>query len=128
MSEVMFNVIALGLQYIVVLVFNFPACAPISQNGFDSCPSDFKISGESVFVDQFTGIFTDNSQFALVDLQRRLVSTQSEFVGIAIGVDFSVASKPFSYNFHPYNSLSRQKIDCFVQVGVRIRFAYQNEV
>ena len=128
MSEIVFKMIALGLQYIVVLVFNSPACAPVSHNGFDGCFGDFKIGGESVLVDQFASIFAGEGQFAPVDLQCRLVSTQSKLVGIAIGADFSVASKPFSYNFRPSNSLSSQKINGFVQVGMRIRLADQNEM
>lgn len=49
-TEIVFNVISLGLEYIVVLVFDLPTGASILDNGFDSCVSNFKIGDESVLV------------------------------------------------------------------------------
>jgi hypothetical protein len=45
MPEVMLNMIAFGLEYIVVLVFDLPACPPISHDRFDGGIGNFKISG-----------------------------------------------------------------------------------
>ena len=71
---------------------HLPACASILYDGSNSCFTDLKVGGESVFVDQPACVFTQDSQFAPIDLERSLISPQWQFVGIARGMDFTIAS------------------------------------
>lgn len=69
MSEVVFNMIALGLENIIILVFDLPACAPIAHNGFDGRIADSKIGIEGILVETLARIFPSGNYFAPVDFQ-----------------------------------------------------------
>jgi hypothetical protein len=69
MPEVVFQVIALGLQDIVILVFDFPACSSDLGKLGNIGNCDLVIGYETVLIQNLTGIFMRDDQFQPVDLQ-----------------------------------------------------------
>ena len=54
--EVMFKVIALGLEGVVILVFDLPSSAPSRDKGFNSVIRNQVVGRESILVEEFTQI------------------------------------------------------------------------
>lgn len=80
MSKIVLNMVSLGFENVVILVFDLPAGAPIPHNGFNRGVSDFKVGDESVFVEYAPRIFTGDGRFAPLDFERRWVSVERQFV------------------------------------------------
>ena len=94
MTEVVFKMIAFGLEHIVVFVFDFPARATIARYGDEGGWGNLEICDKGIFINLFTCIFTSDRPFAPIDLHGILVSAQRQSVGVTIGMDFALASIP----------------------------------
>lgn len=67
LSEIVFEMIAFGLEDIVVFIFDFPACASVARNRFDGCLPCFKICDKGIFVNEFPRLFMSDGQLHPVD-------------------------------------------------------------
>jgi len=65
MSEIVFQVITLGLEHIVVLVFDFPAGPSIPCDGDHGGVADLKVGDEGILVELFAG----TSRFTVISHQ-----------------------------------------------------------
>jgi hypothetical protein len=57
MAEIVFQVVAFGLEHIVVFVFDLPPAASVAHKGFDGGLRDGKVGDPGVFVELFPRIF-----------------------------------------------------------------------
>jgi hypothetical protein len=59
-AEIMFWVVAFGLEHVVILVFDLPTDAAIPHNRFDRGFEDLEIGDEGVFVELLTRVFSQD--------------------------------------------------------------------
>ena len=91
MTEVMFQVIALGLERIIVFVFDFPTGAAGGGKGGDVLVGDREIGYPAIEVEHLA-LGVGLGEFTPVDPEGILAFGQGHRVGIAIGVGMEVGS------------------------------------
>ena len=74
-TEIVFQMVAFGLEHIVILVFDLPASAPIPHNGFDIRLFYPEIRTEGILIELFARVFACDGQFTPVHLDRLWVSS-----------------------------------------------------
>ena len=128
MAKVVFQVIAFGLEHIVILIFDFPAGPAIAHDGFDGGLADLKIGDKGIFVGLFPAILAHDHHFTPIHPQGASFCIQSYLVGKAIGRDFSILAYPAPDNFAFQDLVGGQKSDGLIEIRMRVRLAHQNEM
>ena len=72
-TEVMFEIVALGFQRVIVLVFDLPAGAARGDDTSDVLIGDFKIGDEGIFV-KLSAILVGDGDLAPIELIGTLIS------------------------------------------------------
>ena len=93
-AEVVLEVIAVILEHIVALVFDFPAAATGNHRGPYRLPSHGLVGGKGIVVQHLAGGFTDDVDLAPVDHQGLLITSQRDLLDIAIGPPFVACPSP----------------------------------
>ena len=92
-AEGVLEVVALGLQGVVVLVLDFPAAAPGLDDLGDVAAVQRQAGGEGVAV-QHLAVFVRGGEFAPIHLQRVVGIAQRDRAGVAVGVGLAPPAGP----------------------------------
>lgn len=127
-AEVMFQMVALGLEGVVVLVFNLPTRAARGDDAGDVFVGDLKIGDEGVFIKNFA-LLVGDGRLAPVDLQGTFALDQRNLVGIPVGVMFPLVFLVLHTHLEGVDVLAGFQIrHPLVKVGVGIGFADKDEM
>lgn len=127
-AKVMFQVLALGLKRVVVLVFDLPARPPRGDDRGDVGLGDFEVGNEAVAVKNFS-LRVGDGQFTPVGLEAVLCVGQRHRMGITIGVGFPLVAGVLNPQGEGLEILAGwEKVDPVVEGLVRLGFADKNEM
>lgn len=128
MAVIVFEVVALGLEDMVVLVLDLPAGPTSRHDGLDSLGGQVMVGDKGMVIEDFAGRFMGNGQVAPVDQQGLLASPQGQFVEIAITPHFAIATVPQAKRAGWQPSQAVDGCHPLVQRGVGIGLANEDEV
>ena len=127
MTVVMFETITLGLQRIVVFIFNLLPCATGGNYLRHVSVVNRQGHGKRILIQQLTVCRADRGKFAPVTIKRIIGIGQGRGSNIAIGFCFVLFSCPSFMHYGFNNTVKSQIINSFVQRFMRVRFAGQDE-
>ena len=125
-AEVVFEVIALGLERVVVLVFDLPPGAARGDDRGHVLLGDFEVGHPTVAVNDFA-VVVGHGHFAPVDLQGVLAFGQRNRVGVAIGIGVEVGPD-FDARVYGAQLGPLQQVDPVVERGMGVGLADEDEV
>jgi len=126
-SEVVGQMVALGLQGIVVFVFHFPTGTPGLDDIGDVVGGNFVVGGKGIFVDN-GAVGAGRGELTPVHLQGIVTVTQGDLVDetIGIGLCLFAPTARLGQGLHATGDVDTG--DPLVEGLVGIGFAYQHEV
>jgi len=126
MAEVVFEVVALGLEGVVVLVFDFPPGASRGDDGGYVLVGDFEIGDKAIEIDHLA-VMVGHRHFAPVDLEGIVAFGQRHAVGVTVGIGVEVGA-----DLDPRRDGAQvrplQQVDPVVERGVGVRLADEDKV
>ncbi len=87
-SKIVFQVIALGLEDIVEIIFRLPATSTRTNHRGNSLGCQIMASDEGILVKHFAIGLTGEGEFAPIDFQSGLGVSQRNLIDVAIAVNF----------------------------------------
>ncbi len=126
-TEVVFQVIALGFQRVVVFILDFPAGAA-GGDEFDNSVGGNRRVGDPGVAIAFMAVGIGGDKLAPVDRQRGLAIAQRQVVGEFVGVDFTAT--PFAagdLDLFDMASLA-QSVQPFIQQLVGAGLAHEDKI
>ncbi len=119
----MFEVIAFGVEDVMVLVFDFPARPARRHQADDVIVRDGVAGGKGVVVEAIA-LTIGGGQFAPVDPQGVVAVAQGHVIEVAVGVDFMAFAGPAANRDRLQGESRKPIVACFVGVGL----AHQEKV
>lgn len=121
--EIVFQIVALGLKGIVILVLHLPT-GPTCEDELGYCLIRNRvIGGKRVFVSHFA-VRTADYQCTPIDQQSLLAIFERHPIEIAVGISFLNLPSPL-FRHHGWQV---DTAEMFIEGGVRFRAAHQDEV
>ena len=126
-SEIVFEVIALGLEGVVIFVFNLPPCAPSGRDWFDAGVGDDMGCCPGIAVCFFT-VLRGGDKLAPVDHQRIIAVAQGHLIHVAVSVGEPILAVPTGAHNRMHGAVANEIIDPFVEYLMGIGLARKNKI
>jgi len=88
MPKIMFEVIALGFEDIMVLIFGLPSASPCPDHIRNRGSGQFMASNERIVVKHFTVGLTGNGELTPINKQSGLSLSEGNLISIVITINY----------------------------------------
>ena len=127
-AEVMFEMVALGLEDVVVFVFNLPPSTAGLGHFGHVCHTETVIGDKGVVVELCGRFGIDYGHLDPIDRERVLTVLQQDLIDEAIDGHFRQTPFPTPLFTLGDGTLGLPKGQAFIQLGMRIRLTHQDKV
>src|SRR5256885_4662075 len=127
-AEVMFEMVALGLEHVVVFVFNLPPSTPGLGHLGHVRHTETVIGDKGVVIELFARFGIDHGHLDPIDRERWLPVLQQDILDEVIADHFRQATLPVTLFILGDCTLGLPKGQAFIKLGMRGRLTHQDKV